>query len=60
MERPQLAAPAEGNWRATFAPGGRLLEALAGLVGPRAVGGVAEIERPLFVGSFAFTAFFVG
>ena len=30
------------------------------LVGPGAVGGVAQVERPLFVGGFAFTAFFVG
>ena len=37
-----------------------MLEALASLVGPRAVGSIAQIERPLFVGGFAFTALFVG
>ena len=37
-----------------------MLEALASLVGPRAVGGVAQIERPLFVGGLAITALFVG
>jgi hypothetical protein len=60
MERSHSAAPAEGNWRVTFALGGRLLEALAGLVGPGAVGRIAQVKRPLFVGGFAFTAFFVG
>ncbi len=60
IARAHSAGPAEGNGRATFALGGGLLEALAGLVGPGAVGGVAHIERPLFVGGFAFTALFVG
>lgn len=36
------------------------MQALAGLIGPRAVGRVTQVERPLFVGGFAFTAFFVG
>jgi hypothetical protein len=54
------AGPAEGNGSAAFALAGGSLHALAGLVGPGAVGGVAQIERPLFVGGFALTAFFVG
>src|SRR5271163_3117240 len=53
------AGPAEGNGGAAFAPGGGSLHALAGLVSPGAVGGVAQVERPLFVGGFAFAAFFV-
>ncbi len=36
------------------------MQAFARLVGPGAVGGVAQIERPLFVGCFTFAAFFVG
>jgi len=54
------AGPAEGNGIAAFALAGGSLHALAGLVSPGAVGGVAQIERPLFVGGFAFTASFVG
>ena len=36
------------------------MQAFARLVGPGAAGGVTQIERPLFVGCFTFTAFFVG
>ncbi len=54
------AAAAEGNRGAAFALAGGLLQTLAGLVGPRAIGSVAEIERPVFVGGFAFAALFVG
>src|ERR1700684_4353123 len=54
------AGPTERNGGAAFTLAGGLLHALAGLVSPGAVGGVAQIERPLFVGGFAFAAFFVG
>src|ERR1700733_5955119 len=54
------AGPTEGNGSAAFALAEGSLHALAGLVSPGTVGGVAQIERPLFVGGFAFTAFFVG
>ena len=37
-----------------------MLEALASLVGPRAVGRVAQVERPLFVSGFALTTLFIG
>src|ERR1700679_956285 len=54
------AGPAEGNGIAAFTLARGLLHALAGLVSPGAARGVAQIERPLLVGGFAFTAFFVG
>jgi len=60
IARAHSAGPAEGNWSAPFALAGGLLQALAGLIGPGAVRGVAQVERPLFVGGFAFAAFFVG
>jgi len=60
IARAHSAAPAEGNWRVAFALAGGLLQALAGLVGPGAVGRIAQVERPLFVGGFAFAALFVG
>ncbi len=60
MKRPHLAGPAEGNWRTSFPLGGGLLQSFARLLGPRTVGRVTQVERPLFVSGFAFAAFFVG
>lgn len=36
------------------------MQTLARLVGPRAVGRVAQVERPLFVSGFALTTLFIG
>ena len=60
IARAHSAGPAEGNWSITFALAGGLLQAFAGLIGPGAVGCVAQVESPLFVGGFAFTVLFVG